>query len=106
MHWYDEYDIGLKGRWAAPDFDDSSWKITDIPGWLPDSGVNDTPAVAWFRKEVVLPSPLPPGRAALFLGSIERMDTAYINGMEVGASAWVENPRVYFIHDQVLRPGR
>jgi sialate O-acetylesterase len=34
------------------------------------------------------------------------MDTAWINGVEVGASAWLENPRVYFIGDGVLKPGR
>src|ERR1017187_9687866 len=70
------------------------------------AGVPGTPAVAWFRKEIAVPDPLPPGRALLFLGSIERMDTAYINGTQVGASAWVENPRVYFIPDGVLKPGK
>ena len=106
MHWYDQYDIGLKGNWAAPDLDDSTWKAVDIPGGFAELGVPDTPAVAWFRKEIVLPDPLPAGRAQLFLGSIERMDTAYVNGTWVGASAWVENPRVYFIPDNVLKPGR
>jgi sialate O-acetylesterase len=42
----------------------------------------------------------------LNLGIIERMDTAFVNGKEVGGSAWVENPRAYFIRDGVLRPGR
>ena len=106
MHWYDEYDIGAKGNWAAPDFNDSDWKPVKIPGGFAELGVPDTPAVAWFRKEITLPDPLPAGRAMLFLGSIERMDTAYVNGTEVGASAWVENPRVYFIHDGVLKPGK
>jgi sialate O-acetylesterase len=106
MHWYDQYDVGLKGNWAAPDFDDSTWKSVDIPGGFSDLGVPETPAVAWFRKEIVVPDPLPAGRALLFLGSIERMDTAYINGTQVGASAWVENPRVYFIPDGVLKPGK
>ena len=106
MHWYDQYDVGLKGNWAAPDFNDSTWKSVDIPGGFSDLGAPETPAVAWFRKEIVLPDPLPTGRDLLFLGSIERMDTAYINGTQVGASAWVENPRVYFIPDGVLRPGR
>jgi sialate O-acetylesterase len=32
------------------------------------------------------------------------MDTVYINGKEVGASAWVENPRAYF--GGALKPGR
>ncbi len=106
MHWYDQYDVGVKGNWAAPDFDDSAWKSVEIPGGFSDLGVPETPAVAWFRKEIVLPDPIPPGRALLFLGSIERMDTAYLNGKEVGASAWVENPRVYFIPDGVLKPGK
>jgi len=106
MHWYDEYDVGVKRTWAAPSFDDSNWKPVDIPGGFAELGVPETPAVAWFRKEIMLPDPLPAGRAMLFLGSIERMDTAYINGTEVGASAWVENPRVYFIHDGVLKPGK
>ncbi len=106
MHWYDQYDVGLKENWAAPDFDDSSWKPVQIPGGFSELGVPDTPAVAWFRKEIVLPDPLPAGLSLLFLGSIERMDTAYINGIEVGGSAWVENPRVYFIRDGVLKPGK
>jgi len=106
MHWYDRYDVGLMGNWAGPDLDDTAWKSVDIPGGFSELGVPDTPAVAWFRKELQLPDPLPAGRALLFLGSIERMDTAFINGTEVGASAWVENPRAYFLRENVLKPGR
>jgi sialate O-acetylesterase len=106
MHWYDEFDIGTKGGWAAPELDDSGWKVVEIPGGFAELGVPDTPALAWFRKEVTLPDPLPAGRAMLHLGVIERMDTAYINGKEVGGSAWVENPRAYFLRDGVLKPGR
>jgi len=106
MHWYDQYDIGLRGNWASPDVDDSTWKTVDIPGGFAELGVPDTPAVVWFKKEVVLPDPLPAGRASIHLGSIERMDTVFINGTQVGASAWVENPRVYLIPDGVLKPGR
>ncbi len=106
MHWYDQYDIGLSQHWYAPDFDDSSWKQVTIPGAFADLGVPVTPAVAWFRKEITLPDPLPQGRALIFLGMIQRMDTVYINGTEVGGSAWVENPRIYFIHPNVLKPGK
>jgi len=106
MHWYDDHDIGLKGNWASSDLDDSSWKTVEIPGGFSALGVPDTPAVAWFRRDVILPDPLPPGRAMLLLGIIERMDTAYVNGKEVGGSSWVENPRAYFMRDGVLKPGR
>jgi sialate O-acetylesterase len=68
--------------------------------------VPTTPAVVWFRKELVVPDPLPPGRAMVLLGVVERMDTVYINGSPVGGSAWVENPRTYFLREGVLKPGK
>jgi len=107
MHWYDEYDVGLKSNtWAAVALDDSSWKTVPIPGGFQELGVADVPSVCWFRKELTLPDPLPAGAATLYLGVIEKMDTAYINGYWVGASAWVENPRVYQVKEGILRPGR
>jgi sialate O-acetylesterase len=106
MHWYDDYDAGQKGKWQAPDFNDSQWKAVTLPGGFAELGVPEAPAVVWFRREIELPDPLPSGRAMLDLGIIERMDTAYINGKEVGGSAWVENPRAYPIRDGVLKPGR
>jgi sialate O-acetylesterase len=106
MHWYDEFDVGTKGKWAAPELNDSAWKSVEISGGFADLGAPDTPALAWFRKEVTLPDPLPAGRSMLCLGLIERMDTAYINGKEVGGSTWVENPHAYYLRDGVLKPGR
>lgn len=106
MPWYDKYDIGLKGNtWAAPDLDDFSWKTVHIPGGFRDLGVPETPAVCWFRKDIVLPDPLPAGKASILLGIVERMDTTFINGQWVGASAWVENPRIYPIKPGILKPG-
>ncbi len=34
------------------------------------------------------------------------MDTTYVNGRWVGASSWVENPRVYPLSENILKPGR
>jgi sialate O-acetylesterase len=106
MHWYDRFDVGLKGNWAAPELDDSSWMPVDIPGGFKELGVPETPALVWFRKEIILPDPLPAGMPLLYLGSIERMDTVYINGKSAGGSAWVENPRVYPMFGAVLKPGK
>lgn len=107
MHWYDDYDIGLSNHWSTVDVDDSTWKTVQIPipGGFAELGVPETPAVCWFRKEISLPDPLPAGNAMIFLGVIERMDTTYVNGTWVGASAWSENPRVYPLKD-VLKPGK
>ena len=106
MNWYDRYDIRLKGNWAVPELDDSSWTPVELPGGFKELGVPETPALAWFRREIVLPDKLPAGMPLLFLGSIERMDTVYINGKSAGASAWVENPRVYPLFGAVLKPGK
>ena len=106
MSWYDRYDAGLKENWSDVGLDDSSWKSADILGAFAALGVPDTPAVVWFRKEVVLPDLLPAGPATMFLGAVERMDTVYVNGKFIGGSAWVENPRVYRLGDGVLKPGK
>jgi len=106
MSWYDDYDLGLKNDWAATKFDDANWKVVQIPGGFQELGVPDAPSVCWFRKEITLPNPLPPGKATIHLGVIERMDTTYINGQWAGASAWVENPRAYSVNDGILKPGK
>ena len=107
MHWYDEFDIGQKGStWAAPELDENDWKTVTLPGGFLELGVGDSPSVCYFRKAITLPDPLPQGKAMIGLGVVERMDTTYINGKWVGASAWVENPRKYMIGDGILKPGR
>jgi sialate O-acetylesterase len=105
MHWYDDYDIGSKnGSWADPALDDSSWKPVSIPGGFKELGVADVPSLCWFRKEITLPETLPQGPPRMYLGNVDKMDTAYVNGQQVGSSSWVENPRVYPARG--LKPGR
>ena len=105
MGWYDRYDIGLKEKWFEPDLDDSSWKTVSLTNGFTTLGVPETPALVWFRKDIVLPDPLPPGRAVLSLGIVERMDSVYVNGKYVGGSAWVENPRFYRLQEGLVKPG-
>lgn len=107
MHWLAEYDSGGRGdRWAQPGFDDHGWKEVPVPGGLAALGVAATPAVCWFRRDFTLPDPVPAGNARVLLGSVDKMDTTYINGRWVGASSWVEHGREYPIPAGLLRPGR
>jgi len=105
-HWYDRYDVGQKEKWQDPKLDDSSWKTVTLPGGFRDLGVPDTPAVAYFRREITAPAKIPDGRNLLRLGVVEKMDTVYVNGQMVGGSAWVENPRNYMLRPGVLKPGK
>lgn len=105
MHWLDENDTG-NNLWSAANFDDSLWKPVQIPGGFSELGLADAPGICWFRKVIMLPDPLPAGKATLHLGVVDKMDTAYINGQWVGASSWVENPRAYPIAVGILKPGK
>ena len=106
MHWLDEFDTGQSNHWSDANFDDANWKAVPIPGGFAELGLADQPGIGWFRREITLPDPLPPGKATLHLGVVDKMDTAFINGQWVGASSWVENPRAYPINDGVLKPGK
>jgi sialate O-acetylesterase len=92
--------------WAAADLDESNWKTVHLPGGFQELGMADVPSVCWFRKEIILPDPLPADPATIQLGVVEKMDTTYVNGHWVGASAWVENPRVYPVKQGILTPGK
>lgn len=105
-HWYDRYDVGVKERWQDASLDDAGWKTVTLSDGFKELGVPDTPAVAYFRKDLMAPSKIPEGRNIVHLGVVEKMDTVYINGQLVGGSSWVENPRNYFLRSGVLRPGR
>ena len=105
MPWYDRYDIGVKQKWSSPGYHPSSWKSVHLPGGFARLGVPATPAVAWFRREITLPGAPPKGPALISLGEVQRMDSVYVNGVLVGASAWVEHPRVYRIPADALKPG-
>jgi sialate O-acetylesterase len=95
----------VKEHWIDPSFDDSNWKTIDLMNGWSALGVADTASAVWFRKQVMLPDPLPAGRAILSLGVVDRMDSMWINGTYVGGTAWVENPRRYFLRN-VLKPGK
>lgn len=107
MHWLDEYDRGGRNAaWAQPEFDDRAWLSVPVPGGFTELGVPANPSVCWFRREVTLPDPLPEGSAKVYLGEVYKMETTYVNGRQIGASSWSENPRVYAVPSGVLKPGR
>jgi len=106
MHWYDDYDRGVAGHWSGEIVDEQTWVPASLHDVFAKLGVPAAPAVVWLRRELNLPDPLPAGVARVLLGIVEKMDTVWINGQQVGASAWVENPRAYPLRGGVLRPGR
>ena len=107
MHWYDEFDIGLKnGHWADPGVDDSSWKTVQIPGGFKELGVADVPSLGWFRREITLPDPLPPGKARVYLGA-GREDGHGLRQRPAGRRQFLgREPARLFARPACLKPGR
>ena len=87
--WYLDNDLGLKGNWAALNVDESNWKAVDGPGDFKSLGVPDNPALAWYRRTVTLPDPLPSGQPTLSLGAAGR-GTTYLNGTLLGGRGGIQ----------------
>jgi sialate O-acetylesterase len=81
---YWKFELGDNQKWAEPDFDDGSWEEIYVPATWEDEGFPGYDGYAWYRKEFTLDKG--PGRNDyyLFLGHIDDVDEAYINGNFVG----------------------
>ncbi len=103
-------------RYAAPDYDDSSWDTVSLPGSmmpyvLPKTG--RTSGILWLRKTVYFDPDLPQEDMGLVLGRIGNADETFFNGIRVGRmgefqpeahSMW-NHPRYYLVHQPFVRYG-
>ena len=79
-------DPGNKGfalGYAKPDFDDSKWKTMNIPGSWIKQKISGNGSV-WIRKKISLPADWNGKDLILETGGIDKHDTAYFNGAEIG----------------------
>lgn len=92
-------------------FDDSNWKTLNVPGAWESQWMPAFDGVVWIRKtfELTEAQLKNAGEAELFLGSIDDMDIAWLNGTRVGATEetgkWQE-PRNYPIPAGLLQAGQ
>jgi sialate O-acetylesterase len=108
--WYTqlhEQDLGLTDPtpWFDPDYDASSWQAMALPGDFSDVGLTGFNGSIWLRKEVSVPKSMLGQPARLWLGTIVDSDTAYVNGIPVGTTAYQYPPRLYDFPGDVLREG-
>ena len=79
----DPGNAGFGKGWAAPEFDDSSWKEMTVPGSWIQQDIAGNGAV-WIRRSVELPGDWLGQDLILRTGGIDKHDIAYVNGCEVG----------------------
>ncbi|MDD4888604.1 MAG: sialate O-acetylesterase [Phycisphaerae bacterium] len=104
-------DPGNKGvtlGWATPTFNDSAWPTMQLPsGWKPRVPNN---GVVWFRRTIDVPADRARGEITVRLGAIDKHDTTYLNGKQIGGLGWETvnawcAARVYRVPAGVVRPG-
>lgn len=109
--WWRAHDpaAAAQNAWIAADFDDSPWGAVTPGGSWKDSGLadfKDFDGVAWYRTAVTLTAAQAKAANALRLGPIDTYDTAWVNGVRVGATGQPWLWRDYPVPAGVFRPGR
>lgn len=102
---------GVEWGWAAPDFNDSEWVEMNIPGSWINQKISGNGAL-WVRQEVTIPPRWKGKNLILHMGGIDKQDTTYFNGVEIGgkgknldASFW-NIPRIYKVPADLVKVGR
>ncbi|MBQ9337439.1 MAG: hypothetical protein IJS14_09105 [Lentisphaeria bacterium] len=106
----DDGNSGFGKGWAAPGFDDSQWKTMKVPGsWIAQHIAGN--GAVWIRRTVEIPAELAGKDLVFRSGGIDKHDTTYFNGVEIGRTGkdleadWWETPREYAIPGKLVKAG-
>ena len=103
-------DKGMKNGqalWAAPAYNDASWKTMELPGYIESNGLQGVDGIVWFRKEITLSADEAKQKSTLYLAKINDSDSTYINGVLIGSTKLqAEKSRVYPINAGLLKTGK
>lgn len=88
-----ESDTGLKENWQNPKTEISKWKSLKLPGNFADAGLENFCGVIWLAKDFDAKEDF--ANAKVWLGTIVDADTVFINGTEIGNTAYRYPPRKY-----------
>lgn len=100
-------------RWAAVDFDASSWSTVDVPSDWESEGFRDYDGYAWYRKSFRVDSADTDKALYAYVGQVDDVDEVFVNGQRIGGlgrfganylSAW-DRDRVYRIPDGLIHEG-
>lgn len=70
--------------WISPDYDDSDWKMMELPASWESAGLPDFDGVVWFRKHFNISEKLSGKELVFDLGPVDDMDRTFINGKRIG----------------------
>lgn len=102
------HDLGMLSakKWFETDYIPKGWHTINVPGYWEDQGIKDLNGVVWYRKEIDVPATMVGKAAKVFLGRIVDADILFINGRQVGSTAYMYPQRRYNVPADVLKGGK
>jgi len=102
------HDLGMLSakKWFETDYIPKGWHTINVPGYWEDQGIKDLNGVVWYRKEIDVPATMAGKAAKVFLGRIVDADILFINGRQVGSTAYMYPQRRYNVPADVLKGGK
>ncbi len=101
---------GIQQGWHLPEFPYAEWPTMHIPVLWQYHGMTFS-GIFWFRKRVTLPKSWHGKTLTLHVGSIDKQDISYANGVEIGRMGkdieldhW-DKPRCYTIPAELTGDG-
>ena len=98
-------DLGLAEGWEKPQTDISGWSDIALPGDFAKAGLEKFCGVVWLAKDFDVSADITKEEIKVWLGTIVDADTVYINGVEIGNTAYRYPPRKY-VPSGLLKQGR
>jgi DUF1680 family protein len=100
--------FGDNPEYSMPEYNDQAWEKIIPNNYWKKNGRIDFSGVAWYRTRVVIPSSLKNNDALvkavqISLGKINRQDTTYFNGEEIGSTSNRHTERSYLIPFELIR---
>lgn len=89
-------DEGLDA-WMASNLDESDWRTMEVPGLWESGPVGQYDGIVWFRKSLHIPESWSGQTLTLHLGSIDDLDSTYVNGKLIGSEEVYNVPREYTV---------
>jgi Domain of unknown function (DUF303). len=72
----------------STDYDDSAWRMVEMPRLIKDFGIGAYEGMMWMRKKVLLPETFVGKDLTLNIGHPEMSYSLYFNGVEICKSVW------------------
>jgi sialate O-acetylesterase len=101
---YQEKDLGTRQGWHTVATVD--WRTVQIPQPFEQAGLPDYDGIVWFHKDFDLPAGWAGKDLKLDLGTVDDMDTTWVNGVKVGQMNRFDLLRSYTVPVAIVKPGK